>query len=304
MNTASTSGSGPLPSNTIANPKGELKSITTRSGLVLDGPFVLMPPPFINPEEDERVEETLTDPKLKSPHLRKTFLTDHRALIDVHGEDMILRDEMDYILEDSIDESNLANPNDNLFDTMPKMFTDEHTLDYSSPSLYDDFDDDLFELESDNDDAYDDPFDSKGEKIKESKLLIDKLDLPRSSDFLPSPITVQITPDKNVKKIATTNASLILEDFNPPLYKLPFHKEVPGSETLLSFSFENEENFFKPEVLTSKGVHTSLLPELSHRGPKAFKVTKIVERPMEIFLCSFREDICILDVPCLHFYPP
>ncbi|GKA42426.1 hypothetical protein Tco_0735086 [Tanacetum coccineum] len=63
MNTASTSGTGSLPSNTIANPKGELKAITTRSGLVLDGPSVPMPPPFINPEEDERVEETLMDPK-------------------------------------------------------------------------------------------------------------------------------------------------------------------------------------------------------------------------------------------------
>ncbi|GJT24744.1 reverse transcriptase domain-containing protein [Tanacetum coccineum] len=64
MNTASSSGSGSLPSNTIANPKGELKAITTRSGLVLDGPSVPMPPPFINPEEDERAEETLTDPEL------------------------------------------------------------------------------------------------------------------------------------------------------------------------------------------------------------------------------------------------
>nr|GEX69041.1 reverse transcriptase domain-containing protein [Tanacetum cinerariifolium] len=64
MNTASTSGLGPLRSNTIANPKGKLKAITTRSGLVLDGPSVFMPPSFINPEEDERVKETLTDPKL------------------------------------------------------------------------------------------------------------------------------------------------------------------------------------------------------------------------------------------------
>nr|GEW07565.1 reverse transcriptase domain-containing protein [Tanacetum cinerariifolium] len=64
MNTAYTSGSGPLPSNTIANPKGELKGITTRSGLVLDGPSVPMPPPFINPEEDERVKETLMDSEL------------------------------------------------------------------------------------------------------------------------------------------------------------------------------------------------------------------------------------------------
>ncbi|GJT22671.1 reverse transcriptase domain-containing protein [Tanacetum coccineum] len=63
MNTASTSGTGSLPSNTIANPKAELKAITTRSGLVLNGPFVPMPPPFINPEEDKRVEDTLTDPK-------------------------------------------------------------------------------------------------------------------------------------------------------------------------------------------------------------------------------------------------
>nr|GFA04333.1 hypothetical protein [Tanacetum cinerariifolium] len=64
MNIASTSGSGSLPSNTVANPKGELKAITTRSGLVLDGPSVLTPPPFINPKEDERVEETLTDQDL------------------------------------------------------------------------------------------------------------------------------------------------------------------------------------------------------------------------------------------------
>ncbi|GJV31555.1 reverse transcriptase domain-containing protein [Tanacetum coccineum] len=63
MNTASTSGTGSLPSNTVANPKGELKAITTRSGLVLDEPSVPMPPPFINPEEDERVEETFTDPE-------------------------------------------------------------------------------------------------------------------------------------------------------------------------------------------------------------------------------------------------
>nr|GFB19024.1 reverse transcriptase domain-containing protein [Tanacetum cinerariifolium] len=44
MNTASTSGSGSLPSNTVSNSKGKLKAITTRSGLVLDGlPFLLLP---------------------------------------------------------------------------------------------------------------------------------------------------------------------------------------------------------------------------------------------------------------------
>ncbi|GJR53894.1 hypothetical protein Tco_1404415 [Tanacetum coccineum] len=61
MNTAFSSGTGSLTSNTVANPRGELKAIITRSGLVLDEPSVPMPPPFINPKEDERVEETFTD---------------------------------------------------------------------------------------------------------------------------------------------------------------------------------------------------------------------------------------------------
>nr|GEY57810.1 hypothetical protein [Tanacetum cinerariifolium] len=62
MNTASTSGSGTLPGNTIANPKGKLKTITTRSGLITEGPTVPNPPKSVNPEEDECVEETYTDP--------------------------------------------------------------------------------------------------------------------------------------------------------------------------------------------------------------------------------------------------
>ncbi|GKA47133.1 reverse transcriptase domain-containing protein [Tanacetum coccineum] len=44
MNTASTSGSGSLPSNIVANPRGDLKAITTQSGISYDGPPIL--PPF------------------------------------------------------------------------------------------------------------------------------------------------------------------------------------------------------------------------------------------------------------------
>nr|GEY96062.1 hypothetical protein [Tanacetum cinerariifolium] len=148
--------------------------------------------------------------------------------------------DIDSILKDSIDQSNLADLNDNLVDSIPEMFTDEHALDYSSPSLYDEYDDDLFEVESDIEIFYDDPFDSKGEKIKESKLLIDELDilydflLPfeynsiLSKDFskvdaLPS----TNNEDKKDKKLAISHASLMLEDFDPPVYELPFFKEVP-----------------------------------------------------------------------------
>ncbi|GJX61248.1 reverse transcriptase domain-containing protein [Tanacetum coccineum] len=46
----STSGSGSLPSNTIANPKGELKAITTRSAMSYDGPQI--PPPLVEVETE------------------------------------------------------------------------------------------------------------------------------------------------------------------------------------------------------------------------------------------------------------
>nr|GEV52836.1 reverse transcriptase domain-containing protein [Tanacetum cinerariifolium] len=199
--------------------------------------------------------------------------------------------EMDSILEDLVDEHNLADLNDNL-----------------------------------------------GEKIKESKLLIDELDLP--SNFLPSPeydsflfedfskvdalpltnnedkvfnpgiliqenlfeVITRVAPDKNVKKLATSHASLILKDFDPPLYELPFFKEVIGSKTLLSFSFENEEKVFKPEILTSKGVYSSLISKLSHQGYKVSKSLKFLKARWRFFL-SHKEDIHILDVPCLHFHP-
>nr|GEW72418.1 hypothetical protein [Tanacetum cinerariifolium] len=313
----------------------------------------------------------LTSPKVINPlsgsttsfspdHLLEEFTDEHALITFPPGNDDLSFDiefdlreieyllnhdptkEMDSILKDLVDEDNLADPNNDLFDTISEMFIAEHTLDYSSPPLCDNFDDDLVELESNNDDVYDDPFDSKEDKIKESKLLIDEINPLRSSDFLPSfeydwflfedfskvdalsltdnkdkvfnlgilihenlsEVTVQVTPEKNVKKISLSNASLILEDFNPPLYELPFYKEVSGSETLLSFSSENEEKIFKPGILTSKGVHTSFLLNLSHQSPKAFKVIKIFESPMEIFLCSYGEDIRILDVPCLHFYSP
>ncbi|GKA38808.1 hypothetical protein Tco_0731359 [Tanacetum coccineum] len=193
---------------------------------------------------------------------------------------------MDSILEDSVDSFD-----DNLVDTISKMFTDKHALDYSSLPLWDDYDDELFDLESVNDNTYDDPFDFKEEKIKEAKHLIDELDLPGSSNFLPFP-ECDLVFYKNfsvVDALSSTNNED--KDFNPPLYELPFHKEVLGLGALLSFSFENEKKVFNPEIFISKRVHTSLLLELSHRGPKAFKVIKKFESPMEIFPCSYGEDI-------------
>ncbi|GJU90303.1 hypothetical protein Tco_1302726, partial [Tanacetum coccineum] len=59
-NTASTSGSGYFPSNTIANPKGDVKAIITQSGVSYNGPQI---PPLISslPEEMENEPEVTKD---------------------------------------------------------------------------------------------------------------------------------------------------------------------------------------------------------------------------------------------------
>ncbi|GKF55386.1 hypothetical protein Tco_0165726 [Tanacetum coccineum] len=59
-NTASTSGLGFLPSNTIANPKGDIKAITTRSGASYNGSQVL-PPPSSPPKVVECETEVTKD---------------------------------------------------------------------------------------------------------------------------------------------------------------------------------------------------------------------------------------------------
>nr|GEX10327.1 reverse transcriptase domain-containing protein [Tanacetum cinerariifolium] len=499
-------GSGYLPSNTVSNPKGELKAITTRSGLVTDGPTVPIHPKSITPEVDECVEETYTDrdlaeytikvppppikkykppsqrefghpkklpEKLRDPGkflipcgfselkckaladlgasiilwplsvwrelglpeliptrmtlelanraictpagiardvfvpvgkftfpvdfvivnyksdprfpliLGRPFLRTARALIDVHGEEMILRDgderlalnmkhdtssysnqpqresvnlinifnvSSEDFLEVLFSNQQIGNPTfsphqeltslevtNNIFDSegcnvlsekLPDLnytkdlhpplddnllsgsttyssnsfleeFTDELAL-ITYPPEYDDnlqFDiesnlkeiefllyQDKDSIESDAENVYDDPFDSNGEKIKESKLLIDELDQP--DDFLPpfeydsfisqdfsrvdalsstnnedkvfNPgIIIQEKPVKIItrvvqdKKLAISNASLVLENFDPPFYEPLFFKEVPKAKMLLPFSSENKETVFKP------GMHTS-----------------------------------------------
>nr|GEZ93539.1 reverse transcriptase domain-containing protein [Tanacetum cinerariifolium] len=57
-NSASTSSSGTLPSNTIANPKSDLKVITTRSGVSYDGPQIPPPPYFLSKVVENEPEAT------------------------------------------------------------------------------------------------------------------------------------------------------------------------------------------------------------------------------------------------------
>nr|GEY53098.1 reverse transcriptase domain-containing protein [Tanacetum cinerariifolium] len=57
-NNASTSNSGTLPSNTIANPRSDLKAITTRSGVSYDGPQITPPTSFLPKVVENELEAT------------------------------------------------------------------------------------------------------------------------------------------------------------------------------------------------------------------------------------------------------
>ncbi|GKC19886.1 hypothetical protein Tco_1022036 [Tanacetum coccineum] len=62
MNTASSSGTGSLPSNTVTNPKEDLKGITTRSGVAYQGPTI--PTTSSSPKVVERETEVTKDQML------------------------------------------------------------------------------------------------------------------------------------------------------------------------------------------------------------------------------------------------
>nr|GFA67924.1 hypothetical protein [Tanacetum cinerariifolium] len=57
-NSATTSSSGTLPSNTIANPRSDLKEITTQSSVSYDGPKILPSPSFLRKVVENEPEAT------------------------------------------------------------------------------------------------------------------------------------------------------------------------------------------------------------------------------------------------------
>nr|GFA91011.1 hypothetical protein [Tanacetum cinerariifolium] len=209
---------------------------------------------------DDDILLTIKDDILREKLLNINLLIAKiEALNDLHPhfDDNPLTGSKDSSLKDSINQTDLPNLKDNFVDPIPEMFTDEHTPDYSSPPIFDVYDDHFLEVESNADNVCDDPFDSKGEKIKESKLLIDELDLPcdfltpsqydwfnsqyfSKVDALPSTnnedkvfnpgILIHEKPVKIItrivldKKLAKSYASLVFEDFDPPFFEPLFFK--------------------------------------------------------------------------------
>nr|GEX82793.1 hypothetical protein [Tanacetum cinerariifolium] len=151
----------------------------------------------------------------------------------------------DSSLKDSIDQTDLANLDDYFVDPTPEMFTDEHAPDYSSPPIFDVYDDDFLEVESDAYNVYDDPVDALPSTNNEDKVFNTGILIHEK------PVKI-ITRVAQEKKLAISNASLLLEDFDPPFCEPLFFKDVPKSKMLLQFSSENEEKVFKPWIYTAE----------------------------------------------------
>ncbi|GJT49740.1 reverse transcriptase domain-containing protein [Tanacetum coccineum] len=196
--------------------------------------------------DDMTLEDVIIDLLLEE-------FTDELALIDLFlpGNDNMTPEDVIKQKECLLNQSPLANysHNDNLDDTISEMFTDEHALDYSSPPLWDDYDDNLFDV---------------GELmwINVRSLPFPECDSVFYEDFF------------EVDTLSSTNND-----------DKVFNLEVPGLGALLSFSSENEEKVYNPGILTSKRVHYSLSPELLFIGVlKHSKSLKFLKARWRFFL--------------------
>ncbi|GKA76108.1 reverse transcriptase domain-containing protein [Tanacetum coccineum] len=77
----------------IPNPRNECKGITTRSGVVLDGPLPPMPPPFVNPDNEVGKETEVTKDQVQLNSSQST------ARVQSSGEIILRHDDQSLILK-------------------------------------------------------------------------------------------------------------------------------------------------------------------------------------------------------------
>ncbi|GJW29877.1 hypothetical protein Tco_0046752 [Tanacetum coccineum] len=231
-----------------------------------------------NVSHEDYLEDLFANEKITNQQSGKLLyllipILTYRSLIIII--DLIWEEFEAYLISDSFPLGN-----DDPVDLLLEEFADELALITFPPK-----NDDLpFDIESDlREIEFCLTIDPTEDKIKESKLLIDELDPPRSSDFLPSPKCDSVLYEDFSEVDALPSTNNEDKDFNPPLYELPFHKEVPGSETLLSFSSENEEkdcpdfedscSWFCPSFTRASN------PQLHYGNPisKSYQLTFIFE---------------------------
>ncbi|GKD88094.1 hypothetical protein Tco_1363601, partial [Tanacetum coccineum] len=182
------------------------------------------------------------------------------TLTSIEESDLIWEEFEAYL----VDENSL---DDNLVDTISEMFTDEHALDYSSPPLWDDYDDELFDLETVNDDTYDDPFYSKSSDFHpfpeydsvfyEDFSEVDALSLTNNEDKVFNPgilihenlfeVTNCATMEKNVKMFTDEHA---LDYSSPPLWD-DYDDDLFDHETVNDDTYDDQFDFKEEKIKES-----------------------------------------------------
>nr|GEZ86748.1 reverse transcriptase domain-containing protein [Tanacetum cinerariifolium] len=188
---------------------------------------------------------------------RETLLRKASALVDVYGEELILRDDDEKLIFHADSTSKHPHNHDsspttdiNITDPILERFTEERALVYSSPlGDDDDDDDDLFDSKFDNEewkkllcgDHFNDIHFGK-DKIKDSKIktLIDELEPPKSNVLLPQLLNFDSTLHEDLPEINTLPSSD--EDFSILLF-LPQGQRNSGrvkleTRTKISASWE------------------------------------------------------------------
>nr|GEZ73115.1 reverse transcriptase domain-containing protein [Tanacetum cinerariifolium]GEZ95760.1 reverse transcriptase domain-containing protein [Tanacetum cinerariifolium] len=272
----SPSGSGSLPSNTIPNPRGEIKAITTWSSIILDGPSVPSPSPFFYEGgtrlEDDHEPEVLKIKKLNHPSSGSTTpLSDSLPSLTPF-------ETSNSILEEFADELALLDPfppgnEDDNFDPEADLRKIEYLLN-QDPLTESDIDIIDPVLKSDSNHPEELSESSEITSISSSSFRNeDKVFNPGILILDGTQIFNDELEDKDLK-----DKDLILKEHNFLSIsfdqELLLHLELPVLETLLSFSSENEDKVFNPRILTSKRVH-SLTLELSHHIYESFKIINI-----------------------------
>nr|GEW07394.1 reverse transcriptase domain-containing protein [Tanacetum cinerariifolium] len=130
--TTSTSGSGSLPSNTIANPRADLKAITTRSGVSYDAPPI--PPPFSSlPKVVQRVPEVTKDTIQQSTKSIQPLVAQTQVLID---EPVVApKPKLTIPYPSSVTKQKLREKDDNLALKVVEIFRKLHFEKLSLPEL-------------------------------------------------------------------------------------------------------------------------------------------------------------------------
>nr|GEX39292.1 hypothetical protein [Tanacetum cinerariifolium] len=204
----------PKVQNDIFDPEGG--NIPPEKLLDLDSIEDLRPPLHVNPLGGSTTYSSSPNSLLEELALTTFPLKyDDDLQFDVESDlkeiEFLIYQDIDSSIKDSIYQSNLANHADNFIASMPEMFTNEHALNYSFLLIFDEYDDDFFEVEVD---AL--PSTNNEDKVFNPGIL---------SQENPFEIITRVVQDK---KLAISNASLVLEDFDPLLYELPFFQEVPS----------------------------------------------------------------------------